>query len=310
MSVDKTESLADILQASLREPFLLLCRHEPGVRRDANPADLHDMRVGSRRLRSILRLFEPLLSDPAVKSLQLDLKWIAKALGAVNDLALQLRELDADTGRIPRRNRSALQDYHRHLSGLHAAAQRRLKRVLDSARYADFLASARAFIDPPLRDNRDFGLAGASASLAAPRLIGPWLRKSRRAARGLSASSGDPTLHRFRILCKRLRYACACFTGVCGTPLSKFTARLEQLQTVLGTHQDIVTQIESLRGFMSLPRARRFPEGIKAAKMLLAHKKNDRLKSRARVLKALRRFERARAFRKMASAGFATRVSA
>ena len=54
---------------------------------------LHQMRVGTRRLRSDLRTFRPLLDRDWAESLRAELKWLGGSLGAVRDLDVLLERL-------------------------------------------------------------------------------------------------------------------------------------------------------------------------------------------------------------------------
>ena len=54
---------------------------------------LHQMRVGTRRLRSDLRTFRPLLDKDWAESLRAELKWLGSSLGAVRDLDVLLERL-------------------------------------------------------------------------------------------------------------------------------------------------------------------------------------------------------------------------
>src|SRR5206468_4168554 len=59
-----------------------------------DPERLHDMRVAIRRLRAMLALFADVLPIRFAAAAA-TLEWIARALGAVRDLDVQLAHLDA-----------------------------------------------------------------------------------------------------------------------------------------------------------------------------------------------------------------------
>ena len=65
---------------------------EPGTRLGEDPEELHDMRVATRRLRAALSLFEAVLPVRA-QVFREELGWLARLLGTVRDLDVQLEGL-------------------------------------------------------------------------------------------------------------------------------------------------------------------------------------------------------------------------
>jgi CHAD domain len=55
--------------------------------------------------------------------------------------------------------------------------------------------------------------------------------------------------HRLRVRVKRLRYAFEMLPGMCGKRSRKALARLEQMQELLGAHQDLVAMLAWLRDY-------------------------------------------------------------
>lgn len=68
----------------------------PRVRRDEFDS-VHDLRVATRRLRSVLVTFRPLLDRPAVDPLRGELKWLMGAFGEARDVeVMHARIIDDD----------------------------------------------------------------------------------------------------------------------------------------------------------------------------------------------------------------------
>ena len=59
---------------------------------------LHQMRVGTRRLRSDLRTFREAAGPRMGRTMRAELKWLGAALGDVRDLDVMLERLRADGG--------------------------------------------------------------------------------------------------------------------------------------------------------------------------------------------------------------------
>src|SRR5690606_11847639 len=69
----------DALTAALRDDIDRLLTAEPEVRRDAADS-VHQMRVATRRLRSILRSYTGLLDPGATNEVRTELAWLAGVL--------------------------------------------------------------------------------------------------------------------------------------------------------------------------------------------------------------------------------------
>src|SRR4029077_3720439 len=83
------EALRDRLHEQLRE----IERHDPGTRLGRDPESLHDMRVGVRRLRALLRAGGELIATDTAE-LDARLKQLGQVLGEVRDLDVLLAHLD------------------------------------------------------------------------------------------------------------------------------------------------------------------------------------------------------------------------
>ena len=130
---------------------------------------LHQMRVGTRRLRSDLRTFRPLLDRDWAESLRTELKWLGGSLGAVRDLDVlleRLRREGEDRVAAPRR---AVRGARAH------GARKRVHALLEDlrgARYGELLdrlveaAREPRLSDRAQRPSRE-GAAGAGGPLLA-----------------------------------------------------------------------------------------------------------------------------------------------
>ena len=75
----------DVVRRALSSSVIRLLRHDPGVRLGIDAEDVHQARVATRRLRSDLRTFRPLLDEAWAEALRDDLRWLGGELGRVRD---------------------------------------------------------------------------------------------------------------------------------------------------------------------------------------------------------------------------------
>ena len=231
--------LADLARARIAQQLAALCAHEAGVRTGANPEDLHQMRVATRRLRAALRLFTSVL-PPAADSLRHELAWIASALGEVRDLDVQTDSLARAACEL-QAEPEALRPVLCLLEARRGAAREALRSALASDRFAALVAGVRDMAAQPGPEGADHGLDTAHE------LVRDTCRRLRKAGRQLHARASPAALHRARIRAKHFRYALESLSDVYGRPARRLIRRAARLQDVLGAAQDAAVLHELLR---------------------------------------------------------------
>lgn len=206
--------------------------NEPGVASE-DPEFIHQMRVALRRLRSALRLFEPVLPAAVPAEVTAHMDRLDRALGLARDADVLHSDVLAPV-------RAAFPEDAR-IAELCAAAQRdRAEKraaaaaALAAREHALFILSFGALLHAPAA-----GETGGTLAEFAARRIGRLHRKVRklaRAARGLDASA----LHRLRVAAKRLRYAIEFMAPLYRAKDSRRAlAALARLQDTLGALNDL-----------------------------------------------------------------------
>lgn len=232
----------EVVLAYLQEHVDRLVSCDRGVRSD-EPGAVHDMRVATRRLRSTLATYRPLLDREQTDPVREELKWLGETLGRPRDAeVLRQRMLDLvaaqpgepDLGPVGSRIDSELDARHR-------LALVDLQKVLEGDRYFRLLKALDDLLTrPPLTTPAD-----EPARNKLPALIGRVARRVDRAARAVaddqSPTARDRGLHEVRKCAKRARYAAESAIPVAGKPAKRMATRMESLQNVLGEHQDSVT---------------------------------------------------------------------
>ena len=234
----------DVVLAYCRAQLESLALHDTAVRRDA-PDAVHRMRVVTRRLRSALATFGALVDDEATSGVRDELRWLAGVLGAARDAEVmrgRLAVLVSDEppelllGPVARR----LDD---ELSATYRAALDELRDVLDGDRYLGLLRD----LDSLLADARPTTRGRRSAEEVLPPLVRrSWRRVRRRRAR-VEDPQSPVSLHDVRKAAKRARYAGEVAALALGSKASRFAAAMEDVQKLLGEHQDAVTAQSVLR---------------------------------------------------------------
>jgi CHAD domain-containing protein len=241
--VEPTSPAKDVIRAVFAEAVGSLLRHDPLVRTSGDPEAVHQARVATRKLRSHLRTFGPLLDPEWAEPVRTELGWLGLALGAVRDREVLLERLQERAKGLPAGDQRAAASLLGILDHEIADLRKKLMADLDSARYVALLDRlVDAARSPVTVADADLPAIGVLPVLAA----GPW-RRLRSAVRQLPDNPTDPELHRIRILAKRARYAAEAVAVVVGPAASAFARAAAKLQTVLGEHQDSVTAQAWLR---------------------------------------------------------------
>jgi len=244
MVVEAASPARDVIRSVIAQSVAALLYHDPLVRTSADPEAVHQARVATRKLRSHLRTFGPLLDPEWTEPLRSELGWLALSLGAVRDQEVLLERLRERAKTLPANDlRSALGVLHLlelDIEGL----RKKLIADLDSTRYVDLLERLVAAAHAPGALPESDQPAGSVLPALA---TNPW-RRLRSAVRHLPDPPADADLHRIRILAKRARYAAEAVAPVVGTEAATFARTAAKLQTILGEHQDSVTAQAWLRG--------------------------------------------------------------
>jgi triphosphatase len=266
--VDASMSLGEVAFAVLGAQFARMRAHEPGTRLGDDPEELHDMRVPTRRMRAAIKVFRGALPERA-SWLEEELRWLARALGDVRDLDVQIERFQAWRSEADE-DVSAFLDKILTITGKRRAeARENLLEVLDSERYERLQSS---FVEMLRRGpgtglelvEQDGGdeMAGEPVKAVAPALISRRYRKWRKAAKRLDENSTPEDFHDVRKKGKRLRYTLEFVSEVYGKPAHKLIKPLKALQDDLGDHQDAIVAAAYLKELGTTTGGTRVPRGV------------------------------------------------
>ena len=234
--IGEDATAGDVVRRAIATSVIRLIRHDPVVRLDEDPEGVHQMRVATRRLRSDLRTFRPLVNESWSSTLRDELGWLADLLGDVRDGDVLLERFRDRVGELPETEQFAAEAVLSTLQDDRNIAQATLLESLRSQRYVELLDSLVAGAkEPSLSES-----AGAPAGEVVPELVRrPWHKLSK-LVKKLDDSPSDEKLHQVRIRTKRVRYAADAASAIVGKPAKEFAKAAEDLQDVLGELNDAV----------------------------------------------------------------------
>lgn len=190
---------------------------------------LHQFRVGLRRLRSALRIFDDAFTRGQARGIRADCRWLSRGTGEARDwdvfAACLLPELLRE---VPARSRRPLAT---RTQAARTRARKRVQVVLSSKRYARFLLRLARWLAAP--DAQGPAVRGIAIDA-----LDREDRKARRALRRLDAMDAAER-HALRIRLKRLRYACESVESLFpGASVRRYVKALARLQHDLGDAAD------------------------------------------------------------------------
>jgi len=245
-SPGKNGSAGAVVLAYLADQFEAILANDPKARRD-EPDAVHQLRVATRRTRSALQAFRPVLDRDRTEPIAAELKWLGTVLAGARDAEVQrarlfgrLQALDTELLAGP-----VLSRVDSHLSHEHAVAHETMLEQLRGQRYLDLLDRLqRLFDDPPLAAR-----AAKPAAAVLPGIAGRAQRRVRRAVARYhqGGPDADAALHDIRKAAKRARYTADAVAPALGKPARRSAKRLKAVQGLLDDHQDTVDSRDLLR---------------------------------------------------------------
>ncbi len=242
--VSEKSPARSLLQYQLATYVRALRSEDVRVRLDL-PDSVHQFRVSIRRLRSVLRVFRPLLDTSWSEPLRDELKFVASLFGPVRDTEVQLSRLESHAAdALPS---EAAEDVRRFL-------RRKLGAELSEARTqalsllgGDRYVKLHARLEEAVRSPQTTDDAERACRKVLPPLVQDAWKKLNKAVGKLSLDDPDEVWHAARIKAKRARYAADSCEPALGKPAKKLGSELSNVTDALGEHQDSVVAAETLQ---------------------------------------------------------------
>lgn len=224
----------DALRAALSDHVRRLILADVAVRRDLADS-VHQMRVAARRIRSLLRVFGPVLDPQWSGSLREELSWLADELGAIRDTEVMRARLDRrafDLGDPDDRRASIIIDDR--LNARMTAARSSALAALRSDRHEWLLEDLIGAV----REPRVLDAAYAPmADVLLPYAQRAW-RQFHKSIGALELDAPSDSWHQARIRGKRARYAVDVLSEFDGPRMRACAEALAEATDLLGDAHD------------------------------------------------------------------------
>jgi CHAD domain-containing protein len=231
-----------------------LAAEELRVRR-GGPDSVHQMRVASRRMRSALQAYRPLLDRKRTDSIVDGLRELGRALAPARDAEVLHERISDGLAGLPKELRlgPAQAQMTRYFARAEAEANAAVLTELDSERHAGLRSAIDALMERPPLTKR----ARRPARKELPKLVSRTAKRLESAVKVATdptaeESERDVAVHSARKAGKRLRYATEVAKPATGKDAKQFAKALKGFQSALGEHQDTVVARETLRELGSL----------------------------------------------------------
>ncbi|MBZ6076547.1 CYTH and CHAD domain-containing protein [Microvirga puerhi] len=227
-------------QLAARACLFQVIQNEEILRRTRAPEALHQMRVGTRRLKAAVALFEPLVDDRESKAVRKRLRWIGRKLGHVRDMDVYVHTL-RETG--PDLDREALNEAERE----RAKAYEALLKTLEKRRFMRSVLWLAAWIEAGqwhFRRKQRVQEARAipATDRASTELQRRW-KRIRKGARRLPDLDAERR-HKLRIRIKELRYGLEFFAAT--FPAKQAERRRQSMLSNLQDQQDELGEMNDI----------------------------------------------------------------
>jgi CHAD domain-containing protein len=212
---------------------------------DGDEEALHDLRVGLRRLRSVVRAYRPHLEDSVGRKLRRRLRDLAASTNDARDAEVHIEWLEEQRARLHSRHRHGLDwlldELERRRASAYGAVRGEIAGAFDALAEA-FERRLRVYTARlPGEGERPPTLREVTA-----RLVDEHAAELERELEGVNAVGDDEPAHQARIAAKRLRYLVEPLRDeVEGAGL--VVARLKALQDLLGSLHDAAVLSSELR---------------------------------------------------------------
>ena len=273
---EQAKTFGDWATIAIAKHYKKILKHETKVLQDKDPEELHQMRVGMRRLRSTMTGFAPALDLPIDEK---QIGKIAKILGKLRDLDVLLETLKTGyVSILPREEQKILSIAIKVLDKKRKKVFKQVKSTLKNQRYQQF----KQTIDDWLKNPQYRQIAALEIREVLPDLLSPqisrlllhpgWLvgvdieagkvklsdKPALEIVEQILIAQGQ-ALHDLRKQAKRSRYNMELFTDFYCDSYAYYLKQIKQLQSVLGEIQDSFVLREVLEQVLPTNIADRMP---------------------------------------------------
>jgi CHAD domain-containing protein len=275
---EKPKTFGDWAVIAIAKHYQKTLKHEPEVLKDKDPEELHQMRVGMRRLRSAVSAFSLAINLPEAVG-EKKVGQIAKVLGKLRDLDVLKETLETEyKPNLPEAEAKILDRALKQLKKERKTDLKKVHRVLETEDYQEFKQQLQDWLEKPNFQD----LAGIAIETILPDLLLPqisqlmihpgWLvgttweagtiqaiaHPSSETIKELLEVKGE-SVHDLRKQAKRIRYNMSLFVQFYGDNYTYYLDRVKAIQEVLGQIQDCQVLSEFLQEALGKDLDRQLP---------------------------------------------------
>ncbi|MDJ0571631.1 MAG: CHAD domain-containing protein [Pleurocapsa sp. MO_192.B19] len=251
-------TLKDLAYGAIAKHSRKIFKYEARVLQDKDPEDLHQMRVGMRRLRSAIACFAVVVDLPEIAT-EKNIANIGRTLGKLRDLDILLAVLQDDyRPLLPAEEQKSLDKAIKSLNRKRKRELRQVRKTLNGKLYFHLEQGLKGWLDRPIYQKiGDCFVYPLLPDLLLPQvsqlllhhgwLVGVEIKEGQiefpqilnREAIELIISREDILLlHGLRKSAKKTRYSLELFARFYGDTYHQYLDRIEQIQEILGQIQD------------------------------------------------------------------------
>lgn len=256
-----------------------ILKYEPKVMQDKDPEDLHQMRVGMRRLRSAIAGFAVALDLPSTIK-EKSIGKIARSLGKLRDLDVLLDVLENNySSLLPTGEQKSLDKVLKSLSKLRKKEVEQVQETLKSKLYLDLRKDLKEWLKKPqYQVIGNLPIQSVLPDLLLPQISHLLLHEGWLVGIEFSEEEiqfidytnpetvenlledKEPVLHDLRKLAKKIRYNLDLFSPFYDENYQEQIKKIEQVQEVLGQIQDCSVLKATLDKILESDITKKMPE--------------------------------------------------
>ncbi|WP_416671135.1 CHAD domain-containing protein [Egbenema bharatensis] len=223
----------------IAEQFERITKQTKRVLADQDPEPLHQMRVGSRRLRTALQVFESAIEIPKVANAR-RLRDLARTLGELRDLDVQMASLgESYLPNLNGKEQKRLGDVLDSLGRQRIEAFKQVESALTKKQYQQLRNAYKTWLEQPQLTNlSQLPLTSVLPDLLSPLLSELLLHPGWFISIDDVSEENSEVLHDLRKACKHVRYQAEFFVSFYGDEFGDWVKEIKQLQDDLGLLQD------------------------------------------------------------------------
>ena len=262
--LDSSSTLEEAARRSIETRLSELRKYEEKLQGAADPEDVHDMRVASRRLRAALELFD---KKRQLRAAHDAVEKLGDALGEVRELHVQLAWLRDELAAASERDKVGLQAL---LGEREAKLPKRLERL--KAALGTWTEDGVPTVDAALAA---LALRGRLGGKRVRGRLSSRLKDAKQRTKATMQSMDARTAHKLRIGAKKLRYAAELAQPAFPAEIGALIDRLQPLQETLGELHDADVHIPIVEKFLVRADALQQPGALVLLRSEMAHREEQ-----------------------------------